>query len=131
LIDAAAEADKLWQTLADFPAPDGQPTLTLEAAVLPSQTVAAAESLLELDGGAAILCHAGDGIIVARFACPPDRAAALAGQAREAISPTGGRAAVLSAPAESRLDRSAVWGRPPRRSASWSGLNGNSIRKVF
>ena len=78
--------------------------------MLPSQTVAVAESLLELDGGAAILCHAGDGIIVARFPCPPDRAAALAGQAREAISPTGGRAAVLSAPAESRLDRSAVWG---------------------
>lgn len=110
LIDGAAEAGELWRTLADFPACNGQPTLTVEAAVRPSQTVAAAESLLKLDGGAEILCHAGDGILVARFPCPPDRAAALASQVREAVRPTGGKAAVLSAPAESRLDRSAVWG---------------------
>ena len=110
LIDGAAEAGELWRTLADFPACNGQPTLTVEAAVRPSQTVAAAESLLKLDGGAEILCHAGDGSLVARFPCPPDRAAALASQAREAVRPTGGKAAVLSAPAESRLDRSAVWG---------------------
>ena len=95
LIDGAAEAGELWQTLADFPAPDGQPTLTVEAAVLPSQTVAAAESLLKLDGGGDPLpCGRWDHRRPVRL--PPDRAAAGKRCAR-AIHGRQGRGAFRSA----------------------------------
>lgn len=60
-----ADADRLWQALVDFPL--GEKTaLTIQAHLLPSKAAAFEEQATRL--GLATVCHAGDGILIGRFA---------------------------------------------------------------
>jgi len=110
-------ADPLWERLCEFPSPahdDGRGEFSIQASVLPGDTVGVISRLARADPACSILAHAGNGMIVARLALEPDRLAALLeSELRPHVSPLGGTVVVLSQPPGASLAREAIWG-PPR-----------------
>jgi glycolate oxidase FAD binding subunit len=103
-------ATTLWRDLREFPAAAGAP-LVLKASVLPSHALRFMELVRELDPQAAILAHAGNGIVLARFSRfeAEDVSRKLIGRLQPAAQLAGGGAVVLSSTL-SGLTRQAVWG---------------------
>jgi glycolate oxidase FAD binding subunit len=108
LVDESARA--LWHELVEFPALDGSP-LVVKANVLPSRTLRFMEVVRELDPQASVQAHAGNGIVIARFAQfeAADVSRKLIGRLQPAASLCGGSAVVLSSTLDG-MTRQAVWG---------------------
>ncbi len=108
--------DSIWHGLTEHAAVVPQnrrdTTLTVEVTALPSKTVPAAVRLREIDPHVSLQCRAGNGVILGRFSCEPDRAAGLATEIRSAAETLGGRAVVTAYPLESALDQQTIWGSP-------------------
>ncbi len=103
-------ARTLWRDLAEFPALPDAP-LVLKANMLPSRVVAYVHSLVEIDPQVSIQAHAGNGIVIARFAAfeAGDVSRVLIGRLQPAAVLAGGHAVILSSTL-SGLTRQAVWG---------------------
>jgi glycolate oxidase FAD binding subunit len=103
-------AQQLWETLREFPGASDAP-LVLKASVVPSNTTRFVQLVQELDPQASIQAHAGNGIVIARFASfdAGDVSRGLIARLHPAAQQWGGNAVVLS----SMLDgwtRQALWG---------------------
>ncbi len=100
----------LWTDLSEFPAAPDAPLL-LKASVLPSRVVDFVQLVLKIDPQASIQAHAGNGIVIARFAKfdAGDVARGLVGRLQPAAQLAGGHAVVLSSTLGG-LTRQAVWG---------------------
>jgi glycolate oxidase FAD binding subunit len=103
-------ARSLWEILNEFPALPDAP-LVLKSSVLPSRTTEYIRLVQSLDGEASIQAHAGNGIVISRFAKfdAGDVSQSLIGKLQPAAQSSGGSAVVLS----SNLDgwtRQARWG---------------------
>jgi glycolate oxidase FAD binding subunit len=105
-----AQARQLWDDLREFPAAAEAP-LVIKASMLPSRTTEFAQLVLELDPQASIQAHAGNGVVIARFAKfeAGDVSGALVGRLQPAAKRAGGGAVVLSSNL-GVLTRQAVWG---------------------
>ncbi len=112
--DAAA---RLWRDLREFPAAVDAP-LVVKAAVLPSRAVEFINLLRELHPAASIQAHAGNGVVIARFAEfeAADISRKLIGRLHPAAQLAGGSACVLSGTVEG-LTRQAVWGNVSKSTA--------------
>ncbi len=104
------QAVEAWKALREFPAVPGAP-LVVKASVLPSRTVEYVELNRKLDPHASIQAHAGNGIVIARFAKfdAGDLSRVLIGRLQPAAQLAGGHAVVLSS-ALAGLTRQAAWG---------------------
>lgn len=102
--------------LRDFPALADAP-LVLKASVLPSRTTSFVETVRQVDPLASVQAHAGNGIVLVRFAKfeSGDVSRALIGKLQPAARISGGSAVVLSSTL-SGLTRQAVWGGVPESS---------------
>jgi glycolate oxidase FAD binding subunit len=105
--DAAA----LWQRLAQFPQ-SGPAPLVLKASLVPSVVVEFASAVREIDAAASLQCHAGNGIVIARFAEFP--ASGLSRTLLHKLTPLaarcGGHVVILSNPQQQESTRASVWG---------------------
>lgn len=103
-------AQSLWRDLTEFPAAPDAP-LVLKASVLPSRVTEFAALVQAIDPQASIQAHAGNGIVIARFAAfeAGDVSRVLVGRLQPAAALAGGHAIVLSSTL-SGLTRQAVWG---------------------
>ncbi len=103
-------ARTLWHDLAEYPALPDAP-LVLKASLLPSRVAKYVELLLEIDPRVSIQAHAGNGIVIARFATfdAGDVSRMLIGRLQPAAVLAGGHAVVLSSTLGG-LTRQAVWG---------------------
>ena len=115
VIDDAPDATRsIWDSLTEHgsivPADQLDTTLTVEATVLPSHSVALAERLRQWNADVSIHSHAASGVLVARVPCGPDRAGPAAAEIRKAAGELGGRAVVTAWPAECCMDQPTVWG---------------------
>lgn len=108
LVEESAAA--LWHDLAEFPALAAAP-LVFKASLLPSRTIEFCQTVLEVDPGASIQAHAGNGIVLARFANfeAGDVSRGLISRLHPAARLSGGSAVVLSSTLDG-LTRQAVWG---------------------
>jgi glycolate oxidase FAD binding subunit len=104
-VSLADEAVSLWQWLTEFDA-------EVRIHVRPGAMVAAMAALLELDPGATVEAHAGDGVIRARFSPrePAEWPEWISHRVRPLVDRAGGRIVVTSAPEGVALERDAVWG---------------------
>lgn len=110
-------ARRLWDALIEFPwTASGHPRggrVLIEVRVRPSQVLETVEALLQLDPGASIQAHAGDGVLRAELALGPEEARAMVTERlRPRVAAGGGSVVVLDHPGQA-WDRSAVWGPPP------------------
>jgi glycolate oxidase FAD binding subunit len=105
--DAAAVREQLtmFAVLGDAP-------LVVKAAVRPSCVTRFIELVRKIDAGVSIQAHAGNGIVVARFAefGPGDVSRQLIGRLQPAAAAMGGNVAVLSHDSAIDLTRQARWG---------------------
>ncbi|RIK71952.1 MAG: dehydrogenase [Planctomycetota bacterium] len=106
-----AGAATVREQLTMFPARDGAP-LVLKAAVRPSCVTQFAALVREIDASASLQAHAGNGIVVARFAefTAGDVSRQLIGRLQPAAAAMGGNVVVLSCDAAIDLTRQARWG---------------------
>jgi glycolate oxidase FAD binding subunit len=107
------QAAELWHDLAEFPAAHSAP-LVVKASLLPSRTVEFAELVSQCDAAASMQCHAGNGIVIARFANfePGDVSRWLVGKLQPAAIAAGGQLIVLSH-SLGGLTHQAIWGGVP------------------
>ncbi len=104
-------ADAVRAQLVQFPAEPGAP-LVVKAAVRPSAVVEFVRLVLDVDSAASIQAHAGNGIVVGRFAkfAAADVSRQLIGRLQPAAAAAGGHVVVLSSDAAIALTRQAQWG---------------------
>jgi glycolate oxidase FAD binding subunit len=104
------QAGELWKALCDFSL-NGESPLVIKASMVPSRAVQFAELVLSIDPQASIQIHAGDGIVVARFANfdAGEVSRSLIGRLQPLAQQSGGSCVVLSS-SLSGLTRQAVWG---------------------
>jgi glycolate oxidase FAD binding subunit len=104
------QASDLWKSLCEFPAQSESP-LVLKASMVPSRAVQFAELVLSIDPQASIQIHAGNGIVLARFARfdAGEVSRALIGKLQPLAQQSGGSCVLLSSTL-SGLTRQAVWG---------------------
>lgn len=104
--------------LRDFPA-DADAPLVLKGSLLPSRTTSFIDLVRQVDPQASVQAHAGNGIVLVRFAKfdAADISRALIGKLQPAARLAGGSAVVLSSTI-SGMTRQAVWGGVPE-SARW------------
>jgi glycolate dehydrogenase FAD-binding subunit len=109
----------LWRDLCEFPA--AAAPLVLKSSVLPSRTVHFVRSVLQIDPQASLQAHAGNGIVIARFAKfeASDVSRQLIGHLHPAAQLSGGNAVVLSSTLGG-LTRQAVWGNATE-ATEWMG----------
>ncbi len=107
----AAEVDSLWHRLTEFPAIGGTP-LTLKVCVPPSQVTAMIRLILAADPEASIQAHAGNGVVVAKFAEFSSAAYSklLIGALQPAAGHCGGSVTVLRSANPAELTHQAAWG---------------------
>ncbi len=106
---ADAAPQRLWNVLTEFPS---QPAaLTLKANLRPSAVAAFMELLRQLEVEISLQAHAGNGIVIARFAefSPSDAGRILVQQLQPAAARAGGNVIVWSGPSGD-LTRQATWG---------------------
>jgi len=108
---ADAETAGLWQRLAQFPSAADAP-LVLKANVLPAAVASFVQLVRSIDPQSSVQAHAGNGIVIARFADFP--AAKVSGQLIGVLQPaaakSGGNVVVLSSTYAADLTARAVWG---------------------
>jgi glycolate oxidase FAD binding subunit len=104
--------------LRDFPTRADAP-LVLKASVLPSRTTSFVELVRRVDPQASVQAHAGNGIVLVRFAKfeAGDVSRVLIGQLQPVARQSGGSAVVINSTLGG-LTRQAVWGGVPE-SARW------------
>jgi glycolate oxidase FAD binding subunit len=104
------QATELWKSLCEFPVL-GESPLVIKASMVPSRAVQFAELVLSMDPQASIQIHAGNGIVLARFAKfdTGEVSRALIGKLQPLAQQSGGSCVVLSS-SLSGLTRQAVWG---------------------
>lgn len=104
------QASELWKALGEFPA-QGDSPLVVKASLVPSRAVQFAELVLSIDRQASIQIHAGNGIVMARFAQfdAGEVSRSLIGKLQPIAQQSGGSCVVLSSTL-SGLTRQAVWG---------------------
>ena len=104
------QAAELWSRLREFPTNTESP-LTIKASVRPGQVTAFVRLVLEIDPNASIQAHAGNGIVIARFANfqPASVSRDLIGRLQPAAKRSGGHVVVLTSNVGD-LTRQAVWG---------------------
>lgn len=110
-ITDAKSVRAIWAKLTEFPA-DRAAALVVKASVLPSQTVGLVARLQELDPAVAIQAHAGNGIVIARFAHVAAEGAAswLVKKLQPLVRAAGGSLVALSTATPGELTRQAQWG---------------------
>jgi glycolate oxidase FAD binding subunit len=108
---SAAETDDLWRRLTEFPAQAGS-TLTLKLSVPPSRVIEMIELVIAADPRCSIQAHAGNGIIIARFAefSPTAFSKVVIGTLQPAAQRFCGSAVVLRAENPAELTHQAAWG---------------------
>ncbi|MEX0937182.1 MAG: FAD-binding oxidoreductase [Pirellulales bacterium] len=99
-----------WQALTDFPT-DRTAPLVLKVALPPSRVTQYFDLVRGIDAECSLQAHAGDGVLVVRFARfdLADASRVLVGKLQATASAWGGSATVLSC-AAGELTRQAVWG---------------------
>jgi glycolate oxidase FAD binding subunit len=104
------QANELWKTLCEFPA-HGDSPLVVKASLVPSRAVQFAQLALAIDPQASIQIHAGNGIVLVRFAKfdAGDVSRSLIGKLQPLAQQSGGSCVVLASTL-SGLTRQAVWG---------------------
>ena len=107
----AHETDGLWQRLIEFPTKTGSP-LILKASVPPSQVTPLVELILAADLHCSLQSHAGNGIVIARFAeySSATIAKVLIGSLQPSAQRLGGHLTVLRAENAAELTHQAAWG---------------------
>ncbi len=107
---ADESAQVLWRDLCEFPAAADAP-LVLKSSLLPSRAVGYIQLVLDIDPQVSIQAHAGNGIVIARFAKfeAADVSRQLIGRLQPAAQLASGNAVVLSGTVGG-LTRQAVWG---------------------
>ncbi|HEX3726666.1 MAG TPA: FAD-binding oxidoreductase [Pirellulales bacterium] len=107
---SGSQAAGLWTMLAEFPSAHEAP-LVFKASVLTSRTIEMVRTIRECDPQASIQAHAGNGVVIARFAKfdTGDVSRMLVGRLQPAASLAGGHGVVLSSTLAG-LTRQAVWG---------------------
>lgn len=105
------EAAALWQRLIEFPAA-GESPLVLKASVVPSGTTAVALAARKLDPQCSIQAHAGNGVVIIRFASFPQQglSRALVGDLAPIAAAHHGHVTVLSNPGGAEMTHQSVWG---------------------
>jgi glycolate oxidase FAD binding subunit len=101
----------LWRRLTEFPAA-GESPLVVKAGVVPSGTTAFVEAARRVDPQASIQAHAGNGIVIVRFAKFPPQglSRALIGDLLPAATAHQGQVIVLSNPSGAEMTHVSVWG---------------------
>lgn len=110
IVTVKEQVDELWQRLTEFPASGGP--LVLKASVLPSKVGEFCRRVLEIDPGASIQSHAGNGIVLARLAefTPADSRRVLIAGLQPSAAACGGTAIVLSCANAAEMTRQSIWG---------------------
>lgn len=108
---AADETHSLWDRLAEFSA-DASAPLVIKANVLPAEVAGFVRLVISIDPQASVQAHAGNGIVLARFADFPAAkvSSQLIGQLQPAAAKAGGNVVVLSSAYQVELTARAVWG---------------------
>jgi glycolate oxidase FAD binding subunit len=101
----------LWRRLTEFPAA-GESPLVVKASVVPSGTTAFVEAARRVDPQASIQAHAGNGVVIVRFAKFPAQglSRALIGDLLPAATAHQGQVIVLSNPSGAEMTHVSVWG---------------------
>ena len=101
----------LWRRLIEFPAA-GESPLVVKASVVPSGTTAFVEAARRVDPQASIQAHAGNGVVIVRFAKFPalGLSRALIGDLLPAGTAHQGQVIVLSNPSGAEMTHVSVWG---------------------
>ena len=109
--------ERLWRDLCEFPAAADAP-LVVKAGVLPSRAVEFIKLVRQLDPQASLQAHAGNGIVIVRFAEfeAGEISRKLIARLHPAAQLAGGGAVVLSSTLEG-LTRQAVWGNVSKATA--------------
>ena len=105
------ESAALWQRLIEFPAA-GESPLVLKATVVPSGTAAFVQAARRADPQCSIQAHAGNGIVLVRFAQFPAQglSRALIGDLVPVASAYHGQISVLSNPGGTEMTHQSAWG---------------------
>jgi glycolate oxidase FAD binding subunit len=105
------ESAALWQRLIEFSAA-GESPLVLKATVAPSGTAEFVQAARRVDPQCSIQAHAGNGIVLVRFAQFPSQglSRALLGDLVPAAAAHRGQISVLSNPGGSEMTHQSVWG---------------------
>jgi glycolate oxidase FAD binding subunit len=108
---AEGDTPGLWQRLAEFPA-DAAAPLVLKVNVLPAAVADFVQLVRKIDPQGSVQAHAGNGIVIARFADFPSGkiSAQLIGVLQPAAAKAGGNVIVLSSSYAAELTARAVWG---------------------
>jgi glycolate oxidase FAD binding subunit len=107
-----AAADSLWRRLTEFPAAPSP--LVLQASLRPSAVTRFMALVRELDSSASLQAHAGNGVVLVRFAeFPPEGLSrTLIGRLQPAAAAAGGHIVILSNPGGAEMTHHSVWGGP-------------------
>ncbi len=110
---ADADAERLWQTLTEFPAA-GDAAVTVKMSLKPNSVAQTMTRLQRFDNSCSVQAHAASGVLIAQFAefSPDHVARLLVGDLQPAAAKDGGSCVILA----SRIDgltRQAIWGPPP------------------
>jgi len=110
---AEGETTGLWQRLTRF-AVEGESPLVIEAGLPPSRVVPFVREIRVIDPQASIQSHAGDGVVIVRFAnfTADDISKVLVGQLQSLAGQAGGHVVVLRKGIEGAWTRRAVWDIP-------------------
>jgi len=105
------DAAVLWQRLAEFPQA-GESPLALKANMTPSRGTEFVEVARQIDPQCSIQAHAGNGVVIVRFAeFPADGLSRTLVQQLEPIAVKGrGNVVVLSNPSGAEMTHQSVWG---------------------
>lgn len=108
---AIGDRTELWQRLVEFPTPGPSP-LMIKAAIAPSGTTAFIAALQQVDREASIQAHAGNGIVLAKFAKFPEQglSRALVGNLQTVAAAYHGNVTVLANPSAAEMTHQSVWG---------------------
>lgn len=104
-------ASSLWSRLRDFSVASDEPLL-IQAVVRPSRVVEFIELIRRCDSTASVQSHAGNGVVIARFAAFDAAAvsSSLVKQLHSAAAAFGGHLTVLASRGLGELTRQAAWG---------------------
>ena len=108
---AVGESSDLWQRLIEFPARDASP-LVLKAAVAPSGTTHFIAAARKLDPAVSIQAHAGNGIVLVKFARFPEQglSRAVVGNLQTVAAAYHGNVTVLANPSRAEMTHQSAWG---------------------
>jgi glycolate oxidase FAD binding subunit len=101
----------LWRLLVEFPAEEESP-LVLKASLAPSGVTPFLAAARELDPHCSVQAHAGNGIVIVKFASFPEKglSRALVGGLQPVASKYHGNIVILSNPSGNEMTHQSAWG---------------------